>query len=230
MGGSGGRSASWNTLNLWMATVGNSTPTHTPHGNTTGITVSNEGSAGTNSYDGDLRTINIPEIILKGQVSTWGHQIFEQFNSYMSSWNAQDVYGSFFNEVHDNPGKVTTIAGLIQSGSTIAKKGLANWNAPSKLSNSRIFAETISTKLPASAKFLEGASPVLIWGGTTVGIIGLTNTAYQYSQGNISGTRAVFDGVMGIAGFFPATAWVSIGYFGVMAISETYYNDGKPLF
>ena len=148
----------------------------------------------------------------------------------MSSWNAQDVYGSFFNEVHDNPGKVTTIAGLIQSGSTIAKKGLANWNAPSKLSNSRIFAETISTKLPASAKFLEGASPVLNWGGRVVGGVGIANTIVQWRQDNISDVRAIADGVAGVAGFFPLTAWYSIGYFGTMTIYETYYNDGKPAF
>lgn len=94
MGGSGDRSASWNALNLWVATVGNSIPTHTPHGNTTENTVSNEGSSGTNSYDCDLRTIDIPEIILKGQVSNWGQQIFTQFNGYMNSWNAQDIANS----------------------------------------------------------------------------------------------------------------------------------------
>lgn len=230
MGGSGGRSASWNTLNLWMATVGNSTPTHTPHGNTAGNAASNESNLGTNSYDGDMRTINIPESILKGQISTWGRQIFEQFNGYMSGWNAQDGFDNLFNLVQNHPKEVTSIAGMIKAGSTIAEKGLANWNSPSSITKSKVFAEKISTKLPFSAKELGNASPVLKGLGTTVGIIGLTNTAYQYSQGNISGTRAVFDGVMGIAGFFPATAWVSIGYFGVMAISETYYNDGKPLF
>jgi len=37
-------------------------------------------------------------------------------------------------------------------------------------------------------------------------------------------------GVMGAAGFFPATAWLSVGYFAGLAIYETYYNGGKPSF
>jgi len=136
----------------------------------------------------------------------------------------------FLNWVQNHPREFTSIAGMIQSGSTIAEKGLANWNAASSITKSKVIAETISTKLPVSAKALGTASTVLKGLGTTVGIIGLTNTAYQYSQDNISGTRAVVDGVMGVAGFFPATAWVSLGYFATMAIYETYYNDGKPSF
>lgn len=49
-------------------------------------------------------------------------------------------------------------------------------------------------------------------------------------QGNISNTSGAVDLVMGVAGFFPATAWVSVAYFGGMAIYETYYNNGKPAF
>ena len=141
-----------------------------------------------------------------------------------------DAVKTSFNWVQNNPGKFTSIAGIIQAESTIAEKGLANWNAPSSITKSRIFAETISTKLPTSAKFLERASTALKWGGRIVGAVGVANTLYQGIEGNISGTRAVVDGVMGVAGFFPATAWVSLGYFAAMAIYETYYNDGKPAF
>jgi len=141
-----------------------------------------------------------------------------------------DVVKTSFNWVQNNPGKFTSIAGIIQAGSTIAEKGLANWNAPSSITKSKVFAETISTKLPASAKALGNASKVFGIAGKVVGAVGLLNTAYQYREGNISGMRAVVDGVMGVAGFFPATAWVSLGYFAAMAIYETYYNDGKPAF
>ncbi|RLJ34637.1 RHS repeat-associated protein [Chryseobacterium sp. 7] len=135
-----------------------------------------------------------------------------------------------FNWIQGNPIKVSQFAGMIQAGSTVAEKGLSNWNGASNITKSRIFAEIISTKLPFSAKALGTASTVLKGLGTTVGIVGLTNTAYQYSQGKISGTRAVVDGLMGVAGFFPATAWVSVGYFAITALYETYGNDGKPLF
>ena len=150
---------------------------------------------------------------------------------------AGDFQGGFnnlidnsFDWVQDNPGKMTSFAGIIQSGSTIAAEGLGNWNATSSITKSKVFAETISTKLPLSAKFLEGASKTLSVAGRVVGAVGIANTLYQGIEGKISPTRAVVDGVMGVAGFFPATAWVSIAYFGGMAIYETYYNDGKSAF
>lgn len=158
---------------------------------------------------------------MTGKSSGWGSQIQNSFNAFMNN---------SFNWVQSNPIKVSQFAGMIQASSTIAEKGLSNWNAASNISKSRIFAETISTKLPVSAKTLGTASTVLKGLGTTVGIFGLANTAFQYRQGNISGTRAVVDGIMGVAGFIPATAWVSVGYFAGMALYETYYNDGKPLF
>ncbi|WP_374462910.1 RHS repeat-associated core domain-containing protein [Chryseobacterium sp.] len=135
-----------------------------------------------------------------------------------------------FNWIQNHPREVSAFAGIIQSGSTIAEKGLANWSAPSNIAKSRIFAEIISTRLPISAKALETTSTALKWGGRVVGAVGLANTLYQYGKGNISGTRAIVDGVMGVAGFFPATAWVSVVYFAGMAFYETYGNDGKPLF
>ncbi|SMO47371.1 RHS repeat-associated core domain-containing protein [Chryseobacterium rhizoplanae] len=135
-----------------------------------------------------------------------------------------------FNWIQSHPREVSAFAGIIQAGSTIAEKGLTNWNIPSNIAKSRIFAETISTRLPFSAKALGNTSRVLGIAGKVVGALGLMNTAYQYRQGNISGTRAIVDGVMGVAGFFPATAWVSLGYFAGMAIYEHYYNDDKPIF
>ncbi|WET50905.1 DUF6443 domain-containing protein [Chryseobacterium indologenes] len=135
-----------------------------------------------------------------------------------------------FNWIQSNPIKVSQFAGMIQAGSTITEKGLSNWNAASNITKSRIFAETISTKLPASAKALGNASKVFSVAGKVVGAVGIANTLYQGIEGNISPTRAVVDGVMGVAGFFPATAWVSVGYFAGMALYETYYNNGKPVF
>jgi len=157
----------------------------------------------------------------------------------MNQWNSTqgDMINSTFNVLNNtsnwiqsNPGKVTVFAGIIQSGSTIASKGLKNWNAPSSITKSRIIAETISTKFPTSAKFLEGASKILNFAGKVVGGIGLLNTGYQWSQGNVSDARAIADGVAGVMGFFPATAWLSLGYFAAMATYEYYYNDGKPAF
>lgn len=74
------------------------------------------------------------------------------------------------------------------------------------------------------------ASKVFSVTGKIVGAVGIANTLYQGIEGNISPTRAIVDGVMGVAGFFPATAWVSVGYFAGMALYEYYYNDGKPVF
>jgi len=152
----------------------------------------------------------------------------------LNSSNSNSTSNSFldnpFDWIQNNPIKVSQFAGMIQAGSTVAEKGLSNWNGASNITKSRIFAETISTKLPFSAKALETASTALKWGGRVVGAVGVANTLYQYGKGNISGTRAVVDGVMGVAGFFPATAWISVGYFAGMALYETYGNDGKPLF
>ncbi len=142
----------------------------------------------------------------------------------------ESLISSPFNWVQSNPEKVTAFAGILQAGSTITAKGLENWNAASSITKSRIFAETISTKLPVSAKALVNTSKVLGVAGKAVGVLGIANTVYQWNKGNISDTRAIFDGVMGVAGFFPATAWLSLGYFATMAIYETYYNNGKPAF
>ncbi|AZA80842.1 sugar-binding protein [Chryseobacterium lactis] len=153
--------------------------------------------------------------------SVWGNQIQSHFSSYTEN---------SFNWIQNHPREVTSIAGIIQASSTITEKGLSNWNASSSIAKSRIFAETISTKLPVSAKALGNASKVLGVAGKAVGVLGIANTVYQWNKGNISDTRAIVDGVMGVAGFFPATAWVSIGYFAGMTIYETYYNNGKPAF
>ncbi len=164
----------------------------------------------------------------------WNH-----FNNFMNQWNSTqgDMINSTFNVLNNtsnwiqsNPGKVTVFAGIIESSSTIASKGLKNWNAPSSITKSKVIAETISTKFPTSAKFLESASTGLKWGGRVVGAVGVANTLYQYGKGNISGTRAIADGVAGVMGFFPATALLSLGYFATMAAYEHYYNDGKPAF
>ncbi|MBE4949347.1 RHS repeat-associated core domain-containing protein [Chryseobacterium culicis] len=151
-------------------------------------------------------------------------------NASNSNSTSNSLLDNIFNWIQGNPIKVSQFAGMIQAGSTIAEKGLSNWNGASNITKSRIFTETISTKLPLSAKALETTSTALKWGGRVVGAVGLANTLYQYGKGNISGTRAIVDGVMGVAGFFPATAWISVGYFVVTALYETYGNDGKPLF
>jgi hypothetical protein len=151
-------------------------------------------------------------------------------NASNSNSTSNSVMDNVFNWIQGNPIKVSQFAGMIQAGSTIAEKGLSNWNGVSNITKSRIFAETISTKLPASAKALGNASKVFSVAGKAVGVLGIANTVYQWKNGNISDTRAIVDGVIGVAGFFPATAWISVGYFAGMALYETYGNDGKPLF
>ena len=160
--------------------------------------------------------INIPEIILKGNTNTWGDQIAANFNAYMNGT---------FSFIDNHPGTTTTVAGVFQSGSTIVDKGLKNWNASSSITKSKVFAETISTKLPVSAKFLEGASTFLTWGGRVVGAVGIANTLYQMRIGNVSNSRGAVDFTMGVAGFFPVTAPVSLIYFGVIALYE--YQTGN---
>ncbi|RXM41150.1 sugar-binding protein [Chryseobacterium sp. CH21] len=151
-------------------------------------------------------------------------------NASNSNSTSNSLIDNAFNWIQSNPIKVSQFAGMIQAGSTVAEKGLSNWNGASNITKSRIFAETISTKLPFSAKALGNASKVFSVAGKVVGAVGIANTLYQGIEGNISPTRAVVDGMMGIAGFFPATAWISVGYFAGMALYETYGNDGKPLF
>ncbi len=183
---------------------------------------------GNNDYGDNLPLIDVPGVALTGKSSGWGQQMQDTFNAFMEQFNTDNANAFAFWNSH--PREVTSIAGIIEGASQITAKGLAKWNAPSNISKSRIFAETISTKLPASAKFLEGASKTLSVAGRVVGAVGIANTVYQWRTGKISDTRAVVDGVMGVAGFFPATAWVSIAYFGGMAVYETYYNDGKSAF
>lgn len=131
-----------------------------------------------------------------------------------------------------NPGKVTSIAGIIEGASQGAAFGLQKWGAASSASKSTIFAETISTKLPFSAQTLGKAAPILNGIGKAVGFVGLANTAYQLANGNISTTRALTDGIAGVLGMYggPYGAAVSIVYFGALAFAENYYNDGNPLF
>lgn len=166
--------------------------------------------------------INIPEITLTGNSSDWGNQIQTQFNNFMNDT---------FSWVQNHPREMTSLAGMIEGSSQLVAKGLKNWNAPSSITKSRIFAEVISTRLPASAQALGKYSTVLKWGGRAVGAIGVANSLYQGYKGNISKSRATLDTVMGVVGFMgPWGAAASLIYFGGMAIYETYYNDGKPAF
>jgi hypothetical protein len=151
-------------------------------------------------------------------------------NASNSNSTSNSLMDNVFNWIQGNPIKVSQFAGMIQAGSTIAEKGLSNWNGASNITKSRIFAETISTKLPFSAKALGNTSKVFSVAGKAVGVLGIANTVYQWKNGNISDTRAIVDGMMGVAGFIPATAWISVGYFALTALYETYGNDGKPLF
>ncbi|AZA51543.1 RHS repeat-associated core domain-containing protein [Chryseobacterium sp. G0201] len=136
-----------------------------------------------------------------------------------------------FNWIQSHPREFTSIAGTFEGSSQIVAKGLKNWNAPSSITKSRIFAEVISTRLPASAQALGKFSTVLKWGGRAVGAIGIANSLYQGYNGNISTTRAAVDTVMGVVGFIgPWGAAASLVYFGGMAVYEHYYNDDKSAF
>lgn len=159
-----------------------------------------------------------------------GHMLKLIENSSNPNSTSNSLMDNAFSWIQSNPIKISQFAGMIQAGFTVVEKGLSNWNGALNITKSRIFAETISTKLPVSAKALGNASKVLGVAGKAVGVLGIANTVYQWNKGNISDTRAIVDGVMGVAGFFPATAWISVGYFAGMALYETYGNDGKPLF
>lgn len=127
-----------------------------------------------------------------------------------------------FDWVQNHPKEVTSIAGIIEGSSQLIAKGLRKWNASSSLTKSSIFAETISTKLPFSAQTLGKASTAFNIAGKVVGTVGIANTLYQMNQGNISNSRGTVDLIMGVAGFFPATAPISLLYFGGIAIYEYY--------
>jgi hypothetical protein len=136
-----------------------------------------------------------------------------------------------FNWVQGHPKTITSIAGTVEGSSQLVSWGLKKWNAASNISKSRIFAETISTRLPQSAQTLSRASTVLKWTGRAAGAVGLLNTGYQWQQGNISNARAIADGIMGVVGFIgPYGAAASLLYFGGMALIEQYGNNNKPLF
>nr|WP_277115530.1 RHS repeat-associated core domain-containing protein [Chryseobacterium sp.] len=135
------------------------------------------------------------------------------------------------NWIQNNPKTFTTTAGTVEGSSQLVSWGLKKWNAASSISKSRIFAETISTRLPLSAKTLGVTSKGLNVLGKAVGGAGLVNTGYQWSQGKISDTRAIADGIMGVVGFLgPWGAAASLVYFGGIAAYEYYYNDNKPAF
>lgn len=76
-----------------------------------------------------------------------------------------------------------------------------------------------SSTLKTTANLAKGVS-------CTAGGAGVLLTAYQYGSGQISGTEALVDGIMGVAGFwFPG---ISILYFGGEALYE--YSTGNTLF
>ena len=160
-----------------------------------------------------------------------GESFFARFSNYDPNF-FKEMLEPAFKWVQSNPGKVTSIAGIIEGVSQIGGYGLKNWSAASSASKSTIFAETISTKLPFSAQTLGKAAPILNGIGKAVGFVGLANTAYQLANGNISTTRALTDGIAGVLGMYggPYGAAVSIVYFGALAFAENYYNDGNPLF
>lgn len=189
---------------------------------------SNSYYGGNNDYGDNLPLIDVPGVALTGKSSGWGQQMQDTFNAFMEQFNTDNANAFAFWNSH--PREVTSIAGIIEGASQITAKGLAKWNAPSNISKSRIFAETISTKLPVSAKALGTASTALKWGGRVVGAVGIANTLYQYGEGNISGTRAGVDTAMGVIGLTPWGAIPSLVYFGGMAVYEHYYNDDKPIF
>lgn len=138
---------------------------------------------------------------------------------------------SALNWIQGHPKAFTAIVGTVEGSSQLVAWGIKKWNAPSSIVKSRIIAETISTRLPASARVLGVTSKGLNVLGKTVGAVGLINTAYQYQQGNITGIRATADAVMGVVGFLgPWGAGASLVYFGGMAIYETNFNNGKALF
>ncbi|KQM21759.1 hypothetical protein [Chryseobacterium sp. Leaf201] len=85
--------------------------------------------------------------------------------------------------------------------------------------------------MPVSARALGVASKGLNVLGKAVAVVGLVNTGYQWSQGNISDTRAIADGVMGVVGFLgPWGAAASLVYFGTVAVYEHYYINDKAAF
>ncbi|KPH13813.1 hypothetical protein AMQ68_09770 [Chryseobacterium sp. ERMR1:04] len=145
--------------------------------------------------------------------------------------NVNSFIDNSFNWIQSHPREFTSIAGAIEGSSQIVANGLKNWNAPSSITKSHVFAEVISTRLPASAQALGKFSTVLKWGGRAVGAVGIANSLYQGYNGNISTTRAAVDTVMGVVGFIgPWGAAASLVYFGGMAVYEHYYNDDKSTF
>lgn len=132
-----------------------------------------------------------------------------------------------FNWIKNHPKETTATAGIIEGSSQLVAKGLKSWNSPSSLATTKgkVIAGTISTRLPASAQTLGKASTALNVVGKTVGAIGIVNTGYQMLQGNISYSRGTIDLAMGVLGFFPATAPISLLYFGGVALYENYSGN-----
>ena len=74
-----------------------------------------------------------------------------------------------------------------------------------------------------------GISNALKTTGNVLGGIGIGVTGYQYFSGQISGTEASVDTVMGIVGFIgPVGGAISLTYFAGKAIYE--YSSGNTLF
>ncbi len=124
-------------------------------------------------------------------------------------------------------GNINSGAGYV-AGAVAEKAGkilVRNYNGYNKMSVIKT-GKYFPYNLKVASSTLKTTSTVMKGVSLTAGGAGILLTGYQYKSGQISGTEALVDGIMGVAGFwFPG---ISIIYFGGKALYE--YSTGNTLF
>ncbi|WP_460687382.1 hypothetical protein, partial [Niabella aquatica] len=126
-------------------------------------------------------------------------------------------------------GNILTGGGYLANGlgtqiDAIVKRNYHGYNPKSVIRTGKYLPYNIRV----STKALQNTASTLKTAGNAAGFMSLGITTYQYFDGQISGTEALVDGFFGVLGFFPATAGISILYFGGKALYE--YSTGNTFF
>jgi hypothetical protein len=124
-------------------------------------------------------------------------------------------YGLMVEMGNVNNGIGFTMGGLQNSASNALSRTMTYYNSSSLIKPPQVMFKVPNGSVYIPTKFVSNASTVLKYGGRVSGVAGLGITAYQFVDGQITGTEALFDGVFGVAAFFGHVGLsASILYFG----------------
>ncbi len=230
-GGSSGTSGNSSALLSTMLGLGAGTWTNTGYG-----FESNDHIA--LGYDGSylsLNTlldgyINIPEVVLTGNSSTWGSQMQNHFNNFVTNaWNgtlpSNGTIDAIINNKYYGLGSLGLDQAIAKTGSYLTKaletKSSVSFTVLNEYAKPA-FRTNVAGSMLGTSKVEKFASGLKVAGNVLAGV-GVAVSAYQYSSGQISGLEFGVDTAVTIIGFMgPVGAGFSLVYFGAKAISE--YN------